>query len=59
MSSLFILALFVIFLAETPKRSVDMVYWRLVGWGEHVMMRVVRALPPKDYWSILVSLLSL
>lgn len=47
-SSLLILALLVIFLADTPKRNVDMVSWRFVGWGEQVIIKVVRAFPPND-----------
>jgi hypothetical protein len=58
-SSLLIFALLVIFLAETPNLRVEMVYDRLVGCGEHVMIRVVRALPPNDSCRILVSLESL
>lgn len=54
-----ILGVFLIFLAEIPKRRVEMVSARLLGWGEQVTMRVVLELPPSDYWRTLVSLLSL
>lgn len=46
---LLILGLFLIFLAEIPKRSDEIVYAMLLGWGEHVTMRVVLELPPNDY----------
>jgi len=46
-------------LAEIPNLKEDMVYAILLGWGEHVTIKVVLELPPKDYCKTLVSLLSL
>lgn len=46
--SLLIFGVFLIFLAEIPKRKVEMVSARLLGCGEHVTISVVLELPPSD-----------
>jgi hypothetical protein len=43
-----ILGLFLIFLAEIPNRKDEIVSAMLFGWGEHVTIKVVFELPPKD-----------
>ena len=58
-SSLFIFGLFFIFLADIPKRRDETVSAKLLGWGEHVTIKLVLELPPKDYCNTLVSLLYL
>jgi len=46
---LFILGLFLIFLAEIPNLKDEIVYGILFGCGEQVTIKVVFELPPKDY----------
>ena len=43
-------------LARTPKRKVLMVSESLKEDGVQLMIKVVRELPPRDSWSIRVSL---
>ena len=57
--SLLILGLFLIFLADTPNLKVEMDSEILNECGEHVTINAVLLFPPKDSWSILVSLESL
>ena len=58
-TSLLILALFLIDFALTPNLSVDKVSCSLKTEGEHVTIKVVLAFPPKDSYKILVNLESL
>ena len=58
-TSLFILALFLIFLARSPNLNVLNVSLSLNTLGEHVIIKHVFELPPKDSCKTLVNLLSL
>ena len=54
--SLLTLGLFLIFLAQAPKRNVDIVSSRLNSEGEHVMIKHVLEFPPNESYNTHVSL---
>lgn len=54
--SLLTFGLFLIFLALTPNLRVESVSTSLYGEGEHVIINVVRELPPRDSYKTLFLL---